>query len=305
MPGAPRGVEGSVLITKSMTGFGRGLVAGAEGRALVEIRSYNHRFLDLSIRLPGELSGLEDRIRKELQASFDRGRLDVYVSLEESSGQDRTVEVDRRLARGYHDALVALADELGLRREGLLSLLVDLPGVVRVNESPLDLDLVWERLAPAVRQAVTELAAMRRVEGDTIARDLTLRIGHVARLTSEIEAKAPLLTEEYRQRLTRRIAELLRDQVVAEERLTTEIVLYAERSNITEELVRLESHIAQFQSLFEVDEPVGRKAEFILQEMLREVNTIGSKSQDPEIGRRVVDIKGELEKLREQIQNVE
>jgi len=288
-----------------MTGFGRGVASGDTGRVLVEIRSYNHRFLDIAIRMPGELSGLEDRVRRELQAAFDRGRLDVYVSMEESFARDRSVEVDSDLAKRYHERLIALADALGLTGEGLLELVVALPGVIRVREAPPDLEAIWQLMAVALGQAAAELREMRRTEGEAIAKDLIHRIARVAYLTEEIGAKAPLLTEEYRQRLTKRVSELLRDQVVTEDRLTTEIVLYAERSNITEELVRLESHIDQFRGLFQATEPIGRKAEFILQEMVREVNTIGSKTQDPEIGRRVVDIKSELEKLREQIQNVE
>ncbi len=289
-----------------MTGFGRGLVLGQSGRVLVEIRSYNHRFLDVSIRMPGELSGLEDRVRKELQAAFERGRLDVYISLEESAGRDRIVEVDGGLARRYHDGLMELASQLGIASaEGMLPLLATLPGVVRTRETPLDLERVWESLGPAVAQAAQELAAMRETEGDSIQRDLIHRMDRVAYLTGEIGSKAPLLTDEYRQRLTRRVGELVRDQIVGEERLTTEIVLYAERSSITEELVRLESHTSQFRSLGESKQPVGRKAEFILQEMVREVNTIGSKTQDPEIGRWVVEIKTELENVREQVQNVE
>jgi uncharacterized protein (TIGR00255 family) len=288
-----------------MTGFGRGVVSGEMGRVLVEIRSYNHRFLDVSIRMPGELSGLEDRIRKQLQASFERGRLDVYISLEESTGRDRIVAVDGVLARRYHESLTELARHIGVPGEGLLQLVVSLPGVVRTLETPLDLERVWENLGLAVRQAASQLATMRQVEGEAIERDLIHRIARVTHLTGEIGAKAPLLTEEYRQRLMRRIGELLRDQVVGEERLTTEIVLYAERSSVTEELVRLESHLGQFRGLTGAGEPVGRKAEFILQEMVREVNTIGSKTQDPEIGRQVVEIKSELESIREQIQNVE
>lgn len=288
-----------------MTGFGRGLVAGDEGQVLVEIRSYNHRFLDLAIRMPGELAGLEDRVRKELQATFERGRLDVYISLEEYPQRSRIVELDGALARRYHEALVQLARELGVSGDGLLSLIATLPGVVRTRETPLDLERVWESLGPAVRQAADELEAMRRAEGEAIEKDLIHRMARIAYLTGEIGARAPLLTEEYRQRLTRRVSELLKDPIVGEERLTTEIALYAERSSIAEELVRLESHIDQFRCLAGVDEPVGRKAEFILQEMVREVNTIGSKTQDPEIGRWVVEIKSELENIREQIQNVE
>jgi uncharacterized protein (TIGR00255 family) len=288
-----------------MTGFGRGVAEGDVGRVTVEIRSYNHRFLDISVRLPAELSGLEDRVRRELQATFSRGRLDAFVTLEESLTRDRTVAIDSALAKGYHDKLVALACDLGLPRQGLLPLVVALPGVVRVSEAPLELEPLWEVVGPAVRQAASALAAMRRAEGEALRRDLIHRIARVAHLTDEIGAKVPLLTEEYRRRLTRRVAELLEDPIVAEDRLTTEIVLYAERSDISEEVVRLESHLDQFRSLLEASEPVGRKAEFILQEMVREINTIGSKTQDPTIGRWVVEVKSELEKLREQVQNIE
>lgn len=288
-----------------MTGFGRSVASDETGRVLAEIRSYNHRFLDLAVRMPGEICALEDRVRKELQAFFQRGRLDVYISLEESPGRDRIVELDGELAKRYHAALVNLAGDLGVRCEHLLGLVVGLPGVVRSREAPLDLERTWELVAAALRPAAEQVAGMRKAEGQAIERDLIHRIARVAYLTEEIGARAPLLTEEYRRRLTRRVAELLQDRVVGEERLTTEIVLYAERSSITEELVRLESHLEQFRALAGADEPVGRKAEFILQEMVREVNTVGSKTQDPEIGRRVVEIKSELENVREQIQNIE
>ncbi len=288
-----------------MTGFGRGSAAWDGGSVLVEIRSYNHRFLDFAFHLPGELAGLEDRVRKELQAMFRRGRLDVYVSLEESIGRDRIVDIDTALAKRYHAGLGELAQSLGISADTSLALLAGLPGVVRTREAPLDLERVWIPLGEAVRQAAAGVLAMREVEGEAIERDLIHRIARIAYLTEEIEAKAPLVTEEYRQRLTRRVSEILRADVVGEDRLTTEIVLYAERSSITEELVRLESHLAQFRGLAGQAAPVGRKAEFILQEMLRETNTIGSKTQDPEIGERVIEIKGELESVREQIQNVE
>jgi len=288
-----------------MTGFGRGLVTGEACTASVEIRSYNHRFLDLSIRIPGELSGIEDRVRKELQSAFSRGRLDVFISLEESAGRDRTVELDGTLASSYHRALLELARDTGATGEPSLELLAALPGVIKIKERPLDLERVWACLGPAVRQAAAEVAEMRQTEGKALERDIIHRLARVAYLTGEIGARAPLLTEEYRQRLTHRVSELLRDQVIGEDRLTTEIVLYAERSSINEELVRLESHIEQFRELTRESGPVGRKAEFILQEMVREVNTAGSKTQDPDIGRWVVEIKGELESLREQVQNVE
>jgi len=288
-----------------MTGFGRGWASDEVGRALVEIRSYNHRFLDISVRMPAELGPLEDRIRKELAGLFNRGRLDVFVSLEEPAGRDRIVEVDGELAKRYHDVLEDLARRLGLATEGMLGLLVGLPGVLRTREAPLDAERAWSCLGAALHQAAREVAAMREAEGKVITRDLIHRMARVRYLTGEIGSRAPLLTEEYRRRLTRRVEELLRDPVVGEDRLTTEIVLYAERSSIAEELIRLESHIAQFDALADADGPVGRKAEFILQEMAREINTIGSKSPDPEIGRLVVEAKTELENIREQLQNVE
>ncbi|MEW6031682.1 MAG: YicC/YloC family endoribonuclease [Bacillota bacterium] len=291
--------------TRSMTGYGRGAALGEDGRVLVEIRSYNHRFLDLSIRMPVELASLEDRVRRALQALFQRGRLDIHITLEESPGRDRIVEVDSELARCYHAGLLELAGRFSLEPQGLLPLLAELPGVIRVKETPPDAEAVWALVEAALLEAAKKLAAMRKAEGEAIERDLIHRLDRVAHLTDEIGARAPLLTEEYRERLTRRVSELLRDSVVAEERLTTEIVLYAERSSITEELVRLESHLEQFRGLFGVDEAVGRKAEFILQEMVREINTVGSKTQHPDIGSKVVEVKTELEKIREQIQNVE
>jgi len=289
----------------SMTGYGRGEARGTDGRLTVEVRSVNHRFLDIVIRMPKELSALEDRLRSLLQGSVDRGRLDVYVTLEKEGRGRYSLQVDKDLALAYHNALKEIQNELNLAGSVDLEVLAQLPDVLVLEEVQADADQFWPVLESAARQAIAGLVQMRRSEGESLAADMLGRIDVISREVGAVRGRSPVVVEEYRQRLHERIQELLGDGTLDQERLEAEVVYFAERSDVTEELVRLESHLTQFSEATKKGGSVGRKLNFIIQELHREINTVGSKSQDSEIGRSVVEVKSQIEKLREQVQNIE
>jgi len=290
---------------RSMTGYGRGEVSDGFRRVVVEARSVNHRFSEVVIRMPKELSPLEERIRNQVQAKVSRGRVDVLITREDARGGRRKVEVDSDLAVSYYEGLKKLQQILGLRSPARLELVARLPDVFILTEVPEDLEEVWRDLSPAVERALEDLLAMREREGQRLRDDLLERLRVIEAQTSAIEARAPQVVEEYRRRLSERVREILPGVAVDEGRLATEVVLFAERSNVTEELVRLNSHLAQMRESLGQSEAVGRRLDFLLQEMNREINTIGSKAGDGEIARAVIDVKSELEKIREQVQNIE
>lgn len=290
---------------KSMTGYGRGTSTGAGLSVTVEVRSTNHRYRDINVRAPRELPELEDRLRALVAESLARGHVDVIVTVEEAGAPLKTVEVRPDLAEAYHAAAKDLAARLGLAGEIGVEALLALPDVVTVKAVPIDRDVVWQLVEAAAREAMEALGRMRAAEGDALARDLIHRTSRIEQLIARIAERAPVVVEEYRARLEARLRELLADVPVDETRIAMEAAIYADKSNITEELVRLASHIAQVHSVIEQAEPAGRRLEFLVQEMHREANTIGSKSQDVEISHMVVEIKSELEKIREQIQNIE
>ncbi len=289
----------------SMTGYGRGEAQGGPGRVVVELRSVNHRFLDVVIRTPRELSILEDRLRAEVQQRVDRGRLEVYVSVDREGQPRHELQVDKNLALAYHKALKEIQNELNLAGSVDLSTLAQLPDVFVLEEVQEEANQYWPLVQQAARHAVDSLLDMRANEGRSLAEDMLQRISSIEGEVAAIHERAPLNVSEYRERLRARVEELLGETAVDNDRLEAEVVYYAERSDITEELVRLESHLSQFRNTVGSEGAVGRKLNFILQEIHREVNTIGSKAGDAEIGRSVVEIKTQLEKLREQVQNIE
>jgi len=293
-----------VTALRSMTGFGRGAHTGAAYRVQVEIRSVNHRYREIVARVPRELPGLEEPIRARVAGEVARGRVDVFVTAEALPGT-RTTRIDTKLARRYHDALEALGRELGVAGGVELSLLASLPGVIALEEGAADTEACWRDVAPALDQALAALGAMRRAEGAALAADLEAAAERLGRRVEEVEARAPLVVEAYRARLVQRIQDLAGDVSVDPDRLAAEVVVFADRADLTEELVRLRSHLAQFRAALGVDEPVGRKLDFLLQEMNREVNTIGAKAHDAELAGTVVEMKTEIERMREQVQNVE
>jgi len=290
---------------RSMTGFGASDLATAAGRYTVEARSLNHRFLEIMVRLPRELAPLEDRIRALVQGRVLRGRVEVAIMRENYGKRLRTVRIDLDLAKAFASALNELKQALELPGSPDLAMLSALPDLIRIEEQKEDLEAAWTAIAEGVEVALSRLVAMREREGARLASDLGQRVRRLAERADEIERRAPLVVQEHAARLTRRIEELIGMPPVDEGRLAAEVAIFADRSDIAEETTRLRSHLAQMQQMLIGDGPAGRTLEFLVQELGREANTIGSKANDVEISRAVIAVKGDLESLREQIQNLE
>jgi len=290
---------------KSMTGYGRGEWQGEHKRIEAEIRSFNHRYLDVSIRLPRKLNPLEGQVRNLLKQRVSRGRLEVSVQLEDTSAGEQKLELDLSLARDIHLALKSLKETLGLPGEIRLETLANFRDLFVRKEMEVDLEKEWTSLQTALENALTNLEQMRQNEGLNLKSDFLNRLKTVEDLARQIAAQSPLSLKAGRDRLAERVAELSGGVEVDPSRLAQEVAFLAERSDITEELVRLRSHLNQFREMLARPEPMGRKMEFLLQEFNREANTIGSKANDAGISHLTVEIKSELEKMREQVQNVE
>ena len=287
----------------SMTGYGRA-TCETDGRQLtIELKSVNHRFLDLSFRMPRNLMFLEDDARKAIAEKLARGHVDVFMTYRNLRSDARTVQLDRALFDAYAQALDALANG-GLRDDRSLMSVARMPDVIIVTEAEEDQDAVRALMLETIAQALEQLLAMRRREGASMAEDLGRKVDAIEEMTRKIEARYPETVEEYTRRLRASIEELI-GQNVDETRLLTEVAVMADRSAIAEETVRLHSHIQQLRETFQREEPIGRRLDFLVQELNREVNTISSKSQDVPITRLAVECKAEIEKLREQLQNVE
>lgn len=288
----------------SMTGYGRCQIE-ADGREMtVEVKSVNHRFLDISFRLPRTLSFLDDAVRKGVNAKLARGHVDVFVNYANHRQDAREVRVDTGLALAYKKALGELADAVSCENTVSLSEYMRLPDVLSVEERAEDQDVVRELFCKALDGALDMLIAMRAQEGESMKRDILDKAARIEAIRNRVAERAPLVVTEYRDKLHQRIAQLTEGEI-DESRLITEVAIFADRAAIDEELVRLVSHIKQIRATVEMKEPVGRKLDFLVQELNREVNTIGSKASDTTIAQCVVDAKGEIEKLREQVQNIE
>ena len=287
----------------SMTGYGRA-TCETDGRQLtIELKSVNHRFLDLSFRMPRNLMFLEDDARKAIAEKLARGHVDVFMTYRNLRSDARTVQVDRALFDAYAQALDTLANG-GLRDDRSLMSVARMSDVMIVTEAEEDQDAVRALMLETMAQALEQLLAMRRREGASMAEDLGRKVDAIEEMTRKIEARYPETVEEYTRRLRASIEELI-GQNVDETRLLTEVAVMADRSAIAEETVRLHSHIQQLRETFQREESIGRRLDFLVQELNREVNTISSKSQDVPITRLAVECKAEIEKLREQLQNVE
>ncbi|EKP93745.1 YicC/YloC family endoribonuclease [Thermaerobacter subterraneus] len=291
-------------MVRSMTGFGHAGAQSAEHRLAVEVRTVNHRFLDVAVRLPREYGALEDRIRRAVTQHIERGRVDVTVRIDRLTSPVRGVHVDTHLAHAYYEALKELRRVLRLPGSIDVDMLLDLPDVLRVEQAEEDLDALWAALAPLLDAALRQVVAMREAEGAALAQDLAQRAARVEAQVEAVAGRAPEVVQAYRRRLEGRLAEW-GDLAVDPQRVAAEVALMAERSDISEECVRLRSHCRQFRELLAQGGPVGRRLDFLLQEMHREINTIGAKAADLDIAGRVVEVKAELEKMREQVQNVE
>src|SRR5690606_20554440 len=290
---------------RSMTGYGRDCLLKDGISYEGEIGSVNNRYLDITVRLPGGWISLEERIKREIQPLVRRGRVDVFVQIRTDQLSRRNVTVNWEVAEAAIRAAREMKGRFALDGSLSVSDLFHVPEVVTVEEVPLDPESCSEPLREAVRTACIRLVEMRRKEGEALAEDLFSRTETLQNLLVEIRSRAPKVAEEYRRRLETRLKEWMEGVSLDENRLMMEAALYAERADISEELTRLDSHVSQFRRLLSSDEPVGRRLDFLLQEMNREINTIGSKANDGLISLWVVDCKSELEKMREQVQNIE
>jgi uncharacterized protein (TIGR00255 family) len=290
---------------RSMTGYGKKDDTSKQAGVTVEIRSVNHRFLEVSVRAPRSLAQLEDQIRKAVQQHCLRGRIDVSVSVHNSGNGLKAVTIDHALAKQYHIALKQLQKALGMRGTLDISLLAGFRDIVTLTDQTVDAGQLSKTVLRVLGGAVKDLDGMRRREGEALAKDLATHLDAIRAAKTAVAKKAPALAQEAFDRMKTRVQALLHGEVPDHARLLQELAVYADRSDLSEELVRLESHMLQFDRTLGSKESVGKTLEFILQEMGREVNTIGSKANDAEIAALVVRMKAELEKLREQVQNVE
>lgn len=290
----------------SMTGFGRSEVLIEQFSFTIEIKSVNHRYLDVGIKLPRKLSFLEDVLRNIVKSEMRRGRLDVYINQQTSETSNKRVVIDKSLCQSYIDAFKNVSEKLDIENDITVSLLARLPEVVSVEQQDIDESILQKELEEGLKGALSQLAQMRTIEGESLRKDLEGRIEALRNQIKRIEEISPEVSKAYRERLMKRISELsVPDVTVDDNRLLTEVAIFAEKSSIEEEIVRFNSHLDQFVNTMDEHEPVGRKLDFLVQELNREINTIGSKAGDIKIGSHVVDVKSELEKIREQVQNIE
>jgi uncharacterized protein (TIGR00255 family) len=292
---------------KSMTGYGRTESVVNMRKYIIEIKSLNHRYLEISLRLPASLSSLELDIKKKISGRFSRGRIEANIRMDSEYGSvgEGRYELNLPLVRNYYDVLVQMRDEFNLKDEIALSMMAAFRDAYVLKESGPDVSVIWEELKEVVERAMDALMEMRKKEGENICHDLMLRMDLITKSLDSIALRAPQVVLDYQKRFAERVKELTGGVALDEMRLVQEIAIMADRCDIMEEIVRFKSHILQFQDLLEADDAAGRNIDFLIQEMNREINTIGSKSADAEIARKVIEIKAELARIREQVQNIE
>lgn len=290
---------------KSMTGFGRGEGDTSLGRLTVESRSVNHRYCDISVKLPKRIASFENRIKEIIRSQVARGKVDLSLRFENHGDEKVQLSVDFQLAEQYFRALQSLKEALHLKDEITLALLSNARDLITAKEETGEIEPYWEEILPILKRSFEDMDSMKRSEGESLSKDLQQRLGRIFQQLKEIKEQFPSRLEAHQQRLHERLRSLLDGMEADPSRFQQEVSFLAERTDITEEIVRAESHLAQFATLLKGEEPAGRKMDFLLQEIHREVNTISAKVNDAEISQRVVEIKGELEKIREQVQNIE
>ena len=289
----------------SMTGFGRAEISVGTRDIIVEIKSVNHRYYEFSCRTGRGYSFLEDKLKKYVGEKVSRGKVDMYVSVTENDDTAVEVELNRPLAKGYIDAMHTLAKDYGVREDISVSVLARIGDIFQIHRPPTDEEAVFNDVKVAVDEALSHFLGMRRVEGDKMRADILSRAEHIISIVGEIEERSPITVQEYRERLYAKLKDVLQSNNIDEQRILTEAAIFADKVAVDEETVRLRSHFDQMKSFLDSDQPVGRKLDFIVQEMNREANTIGSKVTDSKLAHKVVEIKGEIEKIREQVQNIE
>lgn len=290
---------------RSMTGYGRVQQTVDGLNILFEIKSVNHRFFDFNARIPRVYGFIEDKLKPYLQNYITRGKVEVFMTIDPINGDDSLVRLNETLAKSYIDALTKLKTDFNLAGDVTLTAVARNNDIFTVIKAPDDEARIWNAVKTVVDKAVEGFVSMRETEGAKLSDDLLTRVDIIKGLVKKVEERSPKTVEEYRAKLTARMQEILKDAAVDENRILLEAAVYADKVNVTEETVRLGSHIEQFKKMLSGSEAVGRKLDFLMQEMNREANTIGSKVSDYELASIVVEIKAELEKIREQIQNLE
>ena len=289
---------------KSMTGYGKSNMSKNLREYQVEIKSVNHRYLDVSIKMPRSLSYLEEEIKKAVSSKLTRGKVDVFITFNNNSLEGRDIKINTEIARMYIKELRDLAESEGIVADIPVTEISKLPDVLTIQNNQDD-ETIKNELLEVSSKAIDNLVDMRKVEGEKIAQDLLVRIQDIEKKVKKISSLSTGLIEEYVVKLNTRIKDLLQDQEIDEARLAQEVVIYADKCSIEEEVTRLNSHIYQFRELLQTNEAVGKKIDFMIQEMNRETNTIGSKANNLEITNEVINMKTQIENIREQVQNIE
>ena len=290
---------------RSMTGFGRAQASVEGYNITVEIRSVNHRYFEFYAKMPRTYSFLEEKVKSTLSGGISRGKVECSLQIEATADESVVVTVNEPLAKGYVDAIGNIADTFGLSNDLTALSIARFSDVLSISKAPVDEDALWAKVEPVVKEALAGFVSMRETEGKKLADDVLSRAGTILDSVSYIEERSPETVKQYSEKLLERMKTVLGDTQIDEARILTEAAIYADKVAVAEETVRLRSHIDQLRTMLDSKEAIGRKLDFLVQEINREANTIGSKAQDVDIARRVIDIKAEVEKIREQIQNIE
>ncbi len=290
---------------KSMTGFGRSEVVTPEYKMAVEMKAVNHRYCDMGIKLPKKFNAFENNIRTIMKEYVSRGKIDIYISYEDYADRKAKVSYHESVAKGYMDAMDQAAKTFGIEKAITASSLIRFPEVISLEEEDMDETVLFPALEETLRKAAQNFSEARATEGQNLKKDLLAKLDYIEELVGKVEQRSPEMLKEYRQKITDKVAELLGDTKLDESILATEIAVFADKVCVDEETVRLRSHIKNMRETLELDESIGRKLDFIAQEMNREANTTLSKANDRDLSNIAIDLKTEIEKVREQIQNIE
>lgn len=288
-----------------MTGYGRGIKVTPAYSLTIDIKSINHRYLELYFKIPKAYSFLEDKLRRDLATKVSRGKIEVTVTIEKLLSEEVLVKLNRPLLTSYFNAIAELIDEFNIQGKPDLTTILNLPDVLQTVQPTEDQEQLEVLAGEVLNEAIDNLLKMRHTEGRQLVVDLQDRLAILSGYRRQLAELSPEMVSDYRIRLSKRIQELTEGIEVDPNRLATEVAIFADKSDINEELVRIESHLCQFQKTLDLNEPIGRKLDFMVQELNREINTIGSKANDLKISQIVIEFKSELEKIREQIQNIE
>ena len=292
-------------MVKSMTGYGRARQTLRGRDITVEVRSVNNRYLDCTVKVPRTYIFAEDAVKSRVQKAVSRGKVDVFITIDATAADETVVAVNEPLARGYYEALTKIRDMFSLEGELTAAVLAKFPDVLTVTKAEEDLESVAGDICAVLDEALEAYNAMRAVEGVKLCEDIAGRVTTIETVVGKVEERSPQTVAAYREKLTARMQQVLQSTTIDESRILTEAAIFADKIAVDEETVRLRSHIAQLRTMLKSDQPVGRKLDFLIQEVNRECNTIGSKCNDLTIAQDVVNMKAEVEKIREQVQNIE